>query len=192
MDIKIFTDLLDAIGKVFAGIKAIAKLPKEVRGKYRQTMEETYMLMDTTLSMIILRLGDIGLIENNAAFLDEARKLDNYDAWIKAEQEFRLCRNLRVAVSETEELSDKLLGKISAEDWKKLLEIMRSTLAAEGDVASYISYQFQSLAAAAGNTPPLPQEVKSIRDQVAAVRSALIGERQRLIRMESDLLLYTI
>lgn len=192
MDIKIFTDLIDAVGKVFAGIKAIANLPKAEKEKYRQTMGETYMLMDTTLNMIILRLGDIGLIENDADFLAEAKKLDNDNEWIKAEREFRLCRSLRIAVRETETLSEKLLGKISAGDWNDLLKIMHSTLAAEGDVAGYISCQFHSLASAAGLASPSPQEVKPIRDQVAAVRSAMNAERQRLIQLESDLLQYVI
>ena len=50
MEIKLFTDLIDAIGKVASGLKAIANLPKAERGKYRQTLDETYRLIDTTLT----------------------------------------------------------------------------------------------------------------------------------------------
>jgi hypothetical protein len=192
MDIKIFSDLLDAAGKVFSAIKAIANIPKAEKEKYRQTMSETYMLMDTTLNMIILRLGDIGLIGNDADFLVEAKKLDNYDQWIKVEREFRLCSSLRIAVRDTEMISKKLLGKMSAAEWDDLLNIMRSTLAAEGDVAYYISNKFHSLAAAAGKASPSTQEIKSIRDQVSEVRDIMKVERQRLIQLESDLLSFAI
>ena len=192
MDIKIFSDLLDAAGKVFSAIKTIANIPKAEKEKYRQTMSETYLLMDTTLNMIILRLGDIGLIGNDADFLVEAKKLDNYDQWIKVEREFRLCSSLRIAVRDTEMISKKLLGKMSAAEWDDLLNIMRSTLAAEGDVAYYISNKFHSLAAAAGKASPSTQEIKSIRDQVSEVRDIMKVERQRLIQLESDLLSFAI
>ena len=44
---------------MFRRLKAIANLPKAEREMRRQTLNETYRLMDTSLSMVIIRLGDI-------------------------------------------------------------------------------------------------------------------------------------
>ena len=41
---------------------------------------------------------------------EEVSKLGNYDGWIKAEWEFRLCKRLRVALRETQSLSNQLTG----------------------------------------------------------------------------------
>jgi hypothetical protein len=92
MDIQLFSDLIDTLGKVAEGIKALANIPKNEREKYRQVMDDTYRLIDTTLNMVIIRLGDILLPENEAIFLGEVTKLDNYSDWMEAEREFRLCQ----------------------------------------------------------------------------------------------------
>ncbi|TPW12916.1 MAG: hypothetical protein FD130_1666, partial [Halothiobacillaceae bacterium] len=42
MELKLFTDLIDAIGKVAGGLKAIVNLPKAERETMRQTLDETY------------------------------------------------------------------------------------------------------------------------------------------------------
>lgn len=57
----------------------------------RQTLDETYRLIDTTLNMVIIRLGDILLRAVDDDFLREAARLDNYNEWMQAEREFRLC-----------------------------------------------------------------------------------------------------
>ena len=192
MEIQMFSDLIDAIGKVFAGIKVIADLSKAEKEKYRQTFDETYLLMDSALNMVILRLGDILQKEDDAEFLAETARLEYYDDWIKTEREFRLCRSLRVAARETETLSDKLMGKISAKDWDTLLQIMQTTLAAEGDMAGYIANQFHDLASSAGLSGSSQPEVQLMREKVASFRIALLAERQKLIQLESDLLSFAI
>lgn len=59
MELKLFTDLIDAIGKVASGFKAIVNLPKTERETIRRTLVETHRLIDTTLNMVIVRLGDM-------------------------------------------------------------------------------------------------------------------------------------
>ena len=51
--------------------------------------DETYHLIDTTLNMVIIRLGDILLLAAADDFLREAARLDNYNEWMQAEREFR-------------------------------------------------------------------------------------------------------
>jgi len=41
MNLKLFTDLIDALGKVAGRIKAIVNLPKAERETIRQTLDET-------------------------------------------------------------------------------------------------------------------------------------------------------
>lgn len=52
MEIKLFTELIDALSKVAGGLKTLVNLPKSERDKYRQTMDETYSLIDTTRNIL--------------------------------------------------------------------------------------------------------------------------------------------
>jgi hypothetical protein len=176
MELKLFTDLIDALGKIADGLNALVNLPKADREKMRQTLDETYRLIDTTLNMVIIRLGDILLLAEDASFLREAAALDNHNEWMQAEREFRLCRSLRVALRETETLAGKLVGAVSAKDWDGLLQQMRAILATEGEVALFISQQFQRVAADARSAGSPGQEKQSLRDALANFRAALIAE----------------
>ena len=187
MEFKLFTDLIDALGKVAGGLKAIVNLPKAQRELMRQTLDETYRLIDMTLNMVIIRLGDILLHPADDDFLREAARLDNYNEWMQAEREFRLCRSLRVALREMETLAGKLAGAVSAKDWAALLQQMQSILATEGEVAIFIGQQFQQSANDARSANHDAQKTRAIRDALAAFRAALIAERQQLIKQELEL-----
>jgi hypothetical protein len=188
MELKIFTDLIDALGKVASGLKAIVNLPKAEREAMRRTLDETYRLIETTLNMVIIRLGDILLLAADNDFLREAARLDNN--WIQAEREFRLCRSLRVALRETETLAGKLVGAVSAKDWDALLQQMHTILATEGEVAVFIGQQFQRSADDTRSANLDVQKIRTIRDALAAFRTALIAERQERIKQELEL--YTL
>lgn len=187
MDLKLFTDLIDALGKVAGGLKAIVNLPKTERETIRRTLDETYRLIDTTLNMVIIRLGDIQLHTSNDDFLREAARLDNYNEWMQAEREFRLCRSLRVALRETETLASRLTGTVSTKHWDALLQQMQSTLATEGEVALFIGQQFQQLANDARSVMQDMKQAPSIRDALADFRASLVAERQALIKQELEL-----
>jgi hypothetical protein len=165
------------------GLKAIVNLPKAERQHYRQTMDEIYRLIDTTLNMVIIRLGDILLLGDDQKFLDEARRLGNYREWMQAEREFRLCKSLRVALSEAETLQGKLSGKLSATDWGALLKQMRAVLAREEAVAAFIGDRFQALAECASKAHSHAQ-MDTVRKQVTSFKEALCQEREQLIKQE--------
>jgi hypothetical protein len=59
MELKLLTDVIDALGEVAGGLKAIVNLPKAERKAMRQPLDEAYRLLDTTLNRVIIRLGDI-------------------------------------------------------------------------------------------------------------------------------------
>lgn len=79
MKLTLFTDLIDTLAKVPCGLMHIVNLPKAERATIRQTLDETYRLIDTTLNMVIIRLGDILLHTADDDFLGEAARLDNYN-----------------------------------------------------------------------------------------------------------------
>ena len=74
MELKLFGDLIDVLGKVTGGLKAIVNLPEAERETIRQTLDETYRLSDTMLNRVILRA---------------ALRLDNDNEWMQAERAFR-------------------------------------------------------------------------------------------------------
>ncbi len=182
MEFKLFTDLIDTLGKVTKGLKALKDIPKKERAKFREVMDETYRLIDTTLNMVIIRLGDILLPENAHEFSEEVSKLNNYNGWIQAEREFRLCRSLRAALRETQSLFDRLTGSLSTQDWDALLDQMESVLATEGEVALFIGKQFQKLVDSASAETP-----DETRKKVTEFRNALKTERETLIQQEIEL-----
>ncbi len=65
----LFSDLIDAIGIVVDGLKAIVNLPTAERETIRRTLDETYRLIDTTLDMVVIRQGDLQLQTSDNEFL---------------------------------------------------------------------------------------------------------------------------
>jgi hypothetical protein len=185
MEIKFFSDLIDALGKVVDGLKAFARLPKAERDKFREIIDETCRLLDTTLNMVIIKLGDISEEKADSSFLDEVARLANYADWMKAEREFRLCRSLRAAVREAETAQGRLLGTVIANDWNALLSQMKAVLATEGEIANFVGGQFIMLA---GRAREQKSNVGTLRNDLASTRAALIAERQMLIQREVDLM----
>lgn len=58
MKLDIFTDLIAALGKIADGLKGIVNLPKVELEAMRRALDETYRLIDATLNMVTIRLGD--------------------------------------------------------------------------------------------------------------------------------------
>jgi hypothetical protein len=188
MDIQLFSDMIDALGKVVGGVKVLTNLPKNERDQYRQLLDDTDQLILTTLNMIILRMGDVLLNTDEAAFLTEVRQLDNFEDWLKAERGFRLCQSLRVAVRETEGLIPRLAGKMSTKDWAALLDQMHRILSTEGQLADFVGREFNNLASAARRAQPASPESAAIRQEVESTRDTLKRQREKLLRQEVEIL----
>ena len=187
MGIKVFSDLVDVLGKVADGLKTLAGLPKAEREKYRETLDETYGLIDAALNMVIIRLGDVLLYEKDAEFAAEVAKLDNIPEWYDTERGLRICSRLRVAVRETETLRGRLAGTLSTNDWDSLLDNMRAILATEGELAEFIGRQFSTLSRSVAGSVGQLQKMQAIREDVNRFRDALKLERRRLIEQEARL-----
>jgi len=137
---------------------------------------------------IDLRLGDILLLAVDANFQREAARLDNYSEWMRAEREFCLRRSLRVGMRGTKALAGRLTGAVSTNDWDALLQQMQAILTTEWEVAMFIGKRFQQHAGDARRADQDVQKTKSIRDALAAFRTALTAERQDLIKTRNGAL----
>lgn len=188
INIKLFSDLIDALGKVGSGLNALVNLPRIERDQYRLVLDDTNQLIHTALNMVILRLGDILRIPDEGAFLQKVSELKDYDEWLEAERKFRLCQSLRVAVSETKGLSVQFKGKISVQDFDELLKQMHLILETEGELASYIKRHLTALAFSAQHAQSGRQTAGDVRTVVEATRNTLKQERERLLQHEVELL----
>ena len=185
MNFQLFTEIAE---KLINAAKSLMSLAKEERTRYREVLSETCRLLDTTLNMVIARLGDIGSIKDDSDFLDAVKALDNYEEWLRVERQIWLCENLRAAVAESETLRSTLVGKASIDEWDELLDQMRNILNVERDLAYYINDRIELLVQAAkaeidGGQPP-----DVIRQLVSAYRTSLLRERQALIQLEVKIL----
>lgn len=185
MDFQLFTEVVEKL--VNAGL-ALMNMGKDERAKYREVLSETCRLLDTTLNMVIARLGDIGSIKDDIEFLNAVKALDNYDEWLRVEREIWLCENLRAAVAESETLRGALVGKASINDWNELLVQMRNILNVERDLAQYINDRIKLLVEAAKDEIDGGHSPEVIRQLVAAYRTSLLRERQALIQLEVKIL----
>lgn len=186
MTFKLFTEIYDTMKKVLGDIKSVTEIPKKERSRYRDVLGETYLLLDTTLNMVISRLNDILLMESIQDQLDDIEKLSYWDDWYKAERNFRLCSNLRATLREMNTLIDKLTGKVSTKNWDDLKNMMALILATEGKLAEFIGHHFLlvsdkvSKAISSKEKNDLIIDIKMIRDQLAIERRTLIKQEMEL------------
>lgn len=181
---KLFTDLFDAIEKSLNALKKITNLPKETRDELRTTFNDTFTLLDTSLNMVIIRLGEILRITNDSEFTVELGQLNNDAGWTKAEREFRLCKSLRHAVNETQRLKSKILNQVSVQDWQEMQNQMELILWSEDRLGNYIADKFQNFSSIVIDKTNSIQKVKG---ELKQLQDSLSLERRRLIQMEVDL-----
>jgi hypothetical protein len=181
---KFFSDIFDAIEKAFKAVKAIANLPKETRDELRKTFDETFKLLDTSLNMVSIRLGEILRITKITAFKKEVSLLKNDQSWTQAEREFRLCKSLRHSINETVRLRNKILNYISVADWDEMKKQMEAILQNEDRLGNYIADKFKILS---GIISKQGGSVQQTKDTLNEFQDELNTERRRLIAMEIDL-----
>lgn len=142
MELTLLTGLIDALGKVAGGLKAIVNLPQGGARDDAQMLDETYRVIDTTLNMVATRLGDLPLLPADDGVLRGAARLDNCNKWM-AVKGVPLCRSLRVALRKTETLVGKLIGASAPRTGTPYCDRCTPFLGTEGEVALFIGQQFQ-------------------------------------------------
>lgn len=187
LEVKMFSDAIDALGKVFAGIKALSELPKKERYRYLATMDEAYQLLDSTLILVMNRLDDVLETHQDREFLIEVARLDKYEDWYRAERELRLCRRLQNLKLEMVGIRAKLAGKFVVKDWDALLEQIQDVLTNEYELAQFLTNKFYELSELAKKSLGDGESVDLVRQQVEDFRNVLNKERRQLIKQELEL-----
>jgi hypothetical protein len=187
MEIKLFTDVLDASKQVVKDIVGLKNVGANERQRYYETIEETYRLLDTSLLLVVARLGDIVNKDAEGRPGDATSalvSLDNADWWYEREQEFGLCSNLRRLRNEMDTLS-ALPGPQVVKDWANLKMMIDGILHNERQLADYIAQTLHYLAAW-GRMPS-----SSYGQAIAATRQAhavLLAQHRDFIRQQRDIM----
>ena len=184
LTLELFPDLFDAIEKAFKALKAIASLPQKTRDELRNMFDETFKLLDTSLNMITIRLGQILKIQKDKDFIAEVKLLNNEPSWTNAEREFRLCRSLRNTVDEASRLGNKIRRLISVKDWNDMQNQMEVILQGEERLGDFIAGKFRALSTMVKDQGGTVQQK---RDALMQFQDTLNAERRRLIKMEINL-----
>jgi hypothetical protein len=179
MDFKLFTDAIDALEK----ISKLISIPKNERARYRKAIDETCLLLDSAIVLVVKRLGDALMIDDPTAFTLELRSLDNFDDWLARERAVNLCDSLRVV---GREMSD-LLDRVVLQDSLEFKRLMNDIASGERELAGYISMALERLAQL-GRTASTPASIDNVRITVRGVRKALLRERLHLIDIQTKLL----
>ena len=185
MQIALFKDLLDCTERVVGAIRAMAHIPRAEREKYRAVLDETYTLLDTTLNMVTIKLGNIVLIQDDNQMLNEAATLANWQDWEEAERRFGLCHALRATLAEAERLPAQITGSVSVGDWDALKSQMNAVLNSEGELAVYVTGHFQEMWSI--RMEPEKNPPAQVRKQLFDFREVLKKQRQRLLEQEREL-----
>ena len=173
------------MGKAANSFKKLTSLPKDERDEYREKLNETFTLLDTTLTLLIIRLGDVMLQEDDYEFRSELERLDNYDDWLRIERDVRLCRNLKITAREMETIRKRLVGKLAFHDWDDLVGYIREILLGEQELANFVSRSLFQLATMEAQSD---QELTQARKAVKEFRTELRTQRRLLISFENKLL----
>lgn len=187
MDIKIFSDAIDALEKVGKGVIALTSIPKKERQRYKDAVKDSYTLMNSAVNLVFLRLGDVLLLEKKQEFLKEVRRLDNAQEWLQLERDVRLCNKLREVHGEIDSfVLNRMIVRLGSRDWDNVRRLVDQLLEREGTLADYISASLRKLASQASAASTSSEEYAKLRRNLTQTRRALEKDRQRLITSELE------
>lgn len=184
MDVKIFTDVIDALEKVGKALVALKNIPKQKRERYITAVTDAFTLLDSAITLVINRLGDVAANQNDADLRSELLRLDSSKEWLAIERDVRLCRNLRIAHAEVDSFVLSFMAELSGRDWDNVRCLVDQVLEREGELADFIASSLSRLAGLARD----PTAFKKARAEVDATASAVKAERRRLIASELEFL----
>lgn len=187
MELKIFTDVVEALEKITKALIELKNIPRNKRTEYREAVAKSYQLLNTATNLIILRLGDVLLLEKQAAFAAELRKLDNNADWMNLERDVRLCSNLRDVHGAMDGLLSRMIH-FRGRDWSNARELVDRLLEREGTLADYIGGRLSHLSRMAKNAETSVSGYRRARTAVERVRDSAKKERARLLRSELQFL----
>ena len=185
MEIKVFSDMINALEQVGKGILSIKDLQVRKRQHYRKVIDETYRLLDSAILLVLNRLSNLLLIEKQEDFIRELRGLDNFTEWTNIERQVRLCNNLHTTGREMEDLYNKLIDRISLRNPGEFQNLTWALLyEGEAGLANFISKSLKNLSEMADTAAQSSDDYEKVRKAVRKTRNALRKERLNLISSE--------
>lgn len=175
--------IVEAIRQISNGVKKVNEFTRDERKKYRKLIDESYILLDSAILLIINRLGDLLNEEEEHEFRDKLKELNNVTEWYDLERDVRLCKNLRYARCEMDRLLDKLKQYVSVSDPKTLNLLIYSIFEAEDKLANYIGQSLDNLASMHIEDYDIAKkEVQKIRDGLKEIRGKLITQQVEILK----------
>jgi hypothetical protein len=186
MEIKVFSDMIDALEKAGRGFVALVDLSASERQRYREVLGETYSLLDSAIMLVVIRLGDLLQLsdQDRISFLEELRGLDNFKEWSRIERDVRLCSNLRAARRDMSTLGNRLRVQVAVGNSPDFRDLLDFVLESEGSLADFISNSLTKLAQLADEAQSGSRGYKRAVKAVHETRESLKMERQKLITSE--------
>lgn len=189
MQVKLFSDVIDALEKVGKAVLSIKNIPARQRKRYQDAVKDAFTLLNSAVNLVLHRLGDVLLADTKKEFVTELRRLDNSKEWWKLEREVRLCRKLREVHPEIDGFTlTKMPLRLGSRDWNSVRILVDQILEREGELADYISSRLTRFAGMASKAGRSSKESDRARKSISRARKALEKERVRLLSAELQFL----
>jgi hypothetical protein len=185
MEVKIFTDVIDALQKVGEAIISIKNIPKAQRKRISLAVEESFTLLNSAINLVLHRLGDLLSEDSRSEFIRELKKLDNDREWWELERDVHLCRGLREAHPEIDSFRlSKMPLRLGSRDWENVRVLVDEVLEREGELAKFIGRKLSTLSAMAEQAKSSDEGYKKTIASIKRVQRKLRKDRKRLLASE--------
>jgi hypothetical protein len=119
--------------------KTVIGLPKNEREYYRKTVNDTFLLLDSAITIVVNRLGNILSYPPS-----ELYHLNEFREWEEIGRKVSLCHSLRSAGREMDSIIGKLTGRLSLQN-EELHSLIKTVIEGEGGFAMFISNSLSDL-----------------------------------------------
>lgn len=190
-DFKLFSDAIDALGKMVRGIIAIKDLPANERKRYLSSFDETFRIIGVALGAVDLRLGDLINKSNEGRkqdFINDLYRIGQIGEWLDTERGIRMSGNLRMVSREMNSIAGQWTGKRISKNWDELKSEIEKMLGNEHELAEFLSDRLYYLGNLAVSGKMTTSEYDYARDMVLQTRAHVRSEHKKMISAHMKLL----
>ncbi len=185
MEVKIFTDVIDALERVGKAAVAIKNIPETQRKRISEAVEDSFTLLNSAINLVLLRLDDLLLEDSRSEFINDLKRLGNNQEWRELERDVRLCRKLRELHGEISSFAIKTIPlRVGSRDWANVRVLVDEILEGEGELADFIGRKLSNLSALAEQANLSNDGYKKTIASIKRVERRLRKDRQRLLASE--------
>lgn len=184
--LSLFSDSIDALGKLWGVVKGAAALPKAERERYRQTFDQTFATLDAGLAAVIVMLGALERIDDPGHLATEMRGLGHAATWLDLERRMLLCDQLRVLGRELEPLWAQFSAQVAVQNPAEFRHFISDIQRGEIALADYITRALDRLAQLGQALSQDPSQLPEARRTLRGVIRALQAEKRALMAAQVD------